>query len=75
MNLLNLPLSSENLKDSTSFYLNPLALRRSDGASKGGEEAVPHKLVKGCNGAAQQQTYYFSAGPSFYGSEDYDGCQ
>lgn len=61
--------------DSTSFYLNPLAARRPDGASKGGEEAVPHKLVNGRNGAPQQQTYYFSAGPSFYGSEDYDSCQ
>ena len=60
--------------DSTSFYLNPLASRRPDGASKGGEEAVPHKLVNGKNGALQQQTYYFSAGPSFYASEDYDGC-
>lgn len=60
--------------DSTSFYLNPLASRRPDGASKGGEEAVPHKLVNGRNGDLQQQTYYFSAGPSFFASEDYDGC-
>lgn len=60
--------------DSTSFYLNPLASRRPDGASKGGEEAVPHKLVNGRNGDQQQQTYYFSAGPSFFASEDYDGC-
>ncbi|CAK9097211.1 unnamed protein product [Durusdinium trenchii] len=59
-------------EDRTSFYLNPLAPRRPDGASKGGEEAVPHKLVHGRNGS--QQTYYFSSAPSFYGSDDYEAC-
>ena len=57
--------------DTTSFYLNPLlASRRPNGASKGGEEAVPHKLVRGRNG--NQQTYYFSSAPTFFDTEDYE---
>ena len=57
-------------RDVTTFYMNSVAPRRSDGASKGGEEAVPHKVLNGQNGS--QQTYYFSAAPTFYGSGDYD---
>ena len=62
----------EGSTDMTSFYLNPLlASRRPNGASKGGEEAVPHKLLRSRNG--NQQTYYFSSAPTFFDSEDYDG--
>ena len=61
----------EGSLDTTSFYLNPLlASRRPNGASKGGEEAVPHKLVRGLNG--NQQTYYFSSAPTFFDTGDYE---
>lgn len=63
----------EDYKDTTSFYLNPRAQRRSDGASKGGEESVPHKVLKGMAGR-KQQTYYFSKRPEFYCSDDYGDC-
>ncbi|CAE7906607.1 unnamed protein product [Symbiodinium sp. KB8] len=57
--------------DTTSFYLNPLlASRRPNGASKGGEEAVPHKMVRSRNGS--QQTYYFSSAPTFFDADDYE---
>ncbi|CAK0850782.1 unnamed protein product [Prorocentrum cordatum] len=60
----------------TSFYRSAAgsASRRADGAGLGGNEAVPHKVVKGLGGGASQQTFYFSARPAFYDTEDYSDC-
>lgn len=60
-------------REVTSFYLGTSVPRRTDGAAMGGEEAVPHKMVKALSGP-RQQTYYFSARPDFYGTGDYDAC-
>ncbi|CAE8678728.1 unnamed protein product [Polarella glacialis] len=38
---------------------------------QGGVEAVPHKVVASLKGV-QQQTWYFSSQPAFYGSDDYN---
>eukprot|EP00933_Yihiella_yeosuensis_P024929 TRINITY_DN1932_c0_g2_i1.p1 TRINITY_DN1932_c0_g2~~TRINITY_DN1932_c0_g2_i1.p1 ORF type:complete len:775 (+),score=120.41 TRINITY_DN1932_c0_g2_i1:45-2369(+) len=60
--------------DVLSFYCNSLAPRRTDGAGKGGMEAVPHRMQKNTQGQSVQ-TFYFSAQPAFYGSSDYDETQ
>mmetsp|Transcript_163806 Transcript_163806/g.525348 ORF Transcript_163806/g.525348 Transcript_163806/m.525348 type:complete len:1129 (+) Transcript_163806:75-3461(+) len=61
-------------RDVTSFYggRGPNGPRRTDGAHCGGEEHVPHKVVKKVSGGSHQ-TFYFSARPDFYSKEEYDG--
>lgn len=62
--------SGPDCREFMSFY-STRGPRRADGAAMGGEEHVPHKVVKKVSGSSAQ-TFYFTARPDFYGVAEYD---